>query len=148
MIAGLKQKIDQLKSTTDANCSWAELLEGIKAVVEEVNKLDPRPTAGGDQLRAPDFMEQGARTFRERNKAYGDSYLEHGSIMAALFHSTPVVLDSPAKFGVYHLLDLKVVKLNRFCNAFQQGIFHQDSIHDDGVYSFMLEELGERMKQQ
>ena len=96
--------------------------------------------------RAPDLMEEGAATFRERNAEYGDSYLEHGKIMSSLFHGKPVVLTTEEEFGIFHLIDLKVVKLNRFCNAFQNRVFHKDSIRDDGVYSFMMEELGEHIR--
>lgn len=93
----------------------------------------------GELKRAPDFMEEGAETFRERNKLYGNSYHTHGNIMTALFPDG-VELKTVADFNRFGIINMKAAKLVRYCNNFDAG-GHADSIHDDGVYSFMLEEL-------
>jgi hypothetical protein len=92
-----------------------------------------------ERKRAPDFMEEGAATFRERNKVYGNNYHTHGEVMMKLFPDG-VELKTVADFNRFGILNMKVAKLTRYCNNFSTG-GHQDSIHDDGVYSFMLEEL-------
>tara|TARA_Y100000310_G_scaffold344936_1_gene460617 strand:- start:2460 stop:2783 length:324 start_codon:yes stop_codon:yes gene_type:complete len=91
--------------------------------------------------RAPDFMEEGAKTFRERNAEYGNNYHTHGAVMKALF-PFGADLKSVSDFNRFGIINMKVAKLTRYCNSFHAG-GHKDSIHDDGVYSFMLEELDE-----
>lgn len=85
---------------------------------------------------AADILEQMAKTFRERNAAYRDNYKMVGKLMAVLFpHGVPKeVLHSDQ----FHLFELKLVKLSRFAIS---GLQHGDSIHDDGVYSAMIEAI-------
>jgi hypothetical protein len=78
-----------------------------------------------------------AQTFKERNQAYGSNYLNVGRAMQALFPNG-VHLKTENDFKRFHLLELSVVKLSRYCNNFSSG-GHLDSIHDQGVYCFMIE---------
>ena len=91
-------------------------------------KVDyPVPTTG-NILRAM------AHTFEERNKVYGSNYQMVGPIMRILFpNGVPPELLGTDQF---HLFELKIVKLSRFAIS---GLTHTDSIHDDGVYSAMIE---------
>lgn len=77
-----------------------------------------------------------ADTFRERNAVYGDNYKMVAKLVAVLFpNGVPpelVVTDQ------WHLFELKLVKLSRFAIS---NLTHKDSIHDDGVYSAMIESI-------
>lgn len=88
---------------------------------------------------AADLMQEAMETFRERGKVYGKNYYQFGDVMCAIF---PDGLEAKTvqdwrRLGV--LVQI-VGKLTRYSNNFSKG-GHQDSIHDTGVYSFMLEEL-------
>lgn len=87
-------------------------------------------------MNAADVMDEMAATFRERNAVYGDNYKMVGPIMNVLFPDgvPPEVLHSHQ----FHLFELKIVKLSRFAIS---GLQHLDSIHDDGVYSAMIEAI-------
>lgn len=82
------------------------------------------------------ILDEMADTFRQRNAVYGDNYRMVGRMMAVLFPKgvPPEVLHSDQ----FHLFELKLVKLSRFAIS---GLTHQDSIHDDGVYSAMIESI-------
>lgn len=85
---------------------------------------------------AGDVMESMAETFRERNAEYKDNFKMVGPIMKILFpDGVPAELLGSHQF---HLFELKVVKLSRFAIS---GLQHLDSIHDDGVYSAMIESI-------
>lgn len=92
-----------------------------------------------NSLTAADLMTIGAQTYRERNAAYGDNYKQHGFIMDALFPKgiNLVTVQDHNRFGIITML---AAKLCRYCNNFEKG-GHKDSIHDLGVYAFMLQEL-------
>ena len=85
-----------------------------------------------------DNMKNAIKTFEERNVTYGDNYLTHGKVMQALFPE-PVNLATIKEYNRVGIVNAIVAKLTRYCNNWPQG--HQDSIHDLGVYSFMLESI-------
>jgi hypothetical protein len=87
--------------------------------------------------QVPGILEAALETFKERNKTYGNSADMHGNVMEALFPNGISIVGAEG-FQRFSLLNLKITKLVRYCNNFEQG-GHLDSIHDDGVYSFMLE---------
>ena len=92
--------------------------------------------------RADALMQEGAKTFAERAAAYGPTYHVHGSIMTALFPNG-VELKTKEDFNRYAILVNITTKLHRYCTNFRKG-GHQDSIHDLGVYAFILEELDQK----
>ena len=91
--------------------------------------------------RAPDFLEDGAATFRERNAIYGDTYLEFGRMCAAIFPEgiqvEPGDIDGFNRLGV---LVQAIGKIARYGANLNKG-GHQDSAHDLMVYAAMLEEV-------
>lgn len=92
-------------------------------------------------LRAPDFLELGAETFRSRNATYGDTYRQFGEVMSAMFPEGLSVydVDDWNRLGVFVMC---VGKLCRYsANLIEGG--HKDSAHDLMVYAAMLEELTE-----
>jgi hypothetical protein len=88
-------------------------------------------------IKADKVLMEMARTFRVRNKVYGNNYLNYGQIMKELF-PRGIRLDDAYSHIVYHWLSMKMVKLTRFLNS---GMTHLDSLHDDSVYGAMLEDF-------
>lgn len=91
-------------------------------------------------VTAADILVDMAETFKKRNAIYGDNYKMVSKVIAAFFPdgvpSDLVLTDQ------WHLFELKIVKLTRFTVS---GLTHVDSIHDDAVYSAMIEMI---LKQQ
>ena len=81
-------------------------------------------------------IEAALKTVKERKALYGHSYLVHGEIMKVLFPHG-MELKTTEDFNRYGALSLIVTKLVRYCNKWDKP--HQDSIHDLGVYAFILE---------
>lgn len=87
---------------------------------------------------AADKMQKALETYKERNATYGNSYHKFGSVMMALFPSG-LCIRTEEDFNRYGVLFMKISKLVRYTTDPHRG--HLDSVHDDGVYSFILEEL-------
>lgn len=81
------------------------------------------------------LLEAAAVTFRERNAEYKDNSRVVGDVMLALFPKG-VELKTAEDFVKFHLFELMIVKLTRYVNS---GLNHKDSIHDLGIYAFMVE---------
>jgi hypothetical protein len=90
-------------------------------------------------MSADKILEKMAKTFRERNAVYGDNCKMVPKLVAVLFpKGVPpelVITDQ------WHLFELKLVKLSRFAIS---NLTHKDSVHDDGVYSAMIESILEQ----
>jgi len=81
------------------------------------------------------------QTHKDRGAVYGDNYLEqHGKVMAALF-PLGLQLIGAEDFNRFGTLNMIVSKLTRYANNLRKDNTHIDSLHDMGVYSFMLEEV-------
>lgn len=95
--------------------------------------------------KAPDHLESGAETYRERNKTYGDSYHKFGKVMHALFPDGLKIGEpnfpnsSIIDWNRLGVLTQIISKLCRYSNDFDNP--HRDSIHDIMVYASMLMEL-------
>lgn len=103
----------------------------------------PRPI-GTRPTNAGDILEEGGKTFKERHKVYGNNFLKVGDMMAAMFPDGLTVV-TPEDWVRLELLMMKVVKISRYAENFTKG-GHQDSVHDDMVYSAMLENVDEVIK--
>lgn len=94
--------------------------------------------------RAPELLDAGAKTFRERNAIYGDTYLKFGEACAALFPEGLTIeagdVEGFNRLGVYVQC---LGKLARYAGNLSEG-GHQDSAHDLMVYAAMLEEVTKR----
>jgi hypothetical protein len=90
-----------------------------------------------------DKLESALRTARERGPVYGHDGAEvTGRAMAKLFPEG-VALRTDTDFARFLILNHIVGKISRYTKNFAKG-GHQDSIHDIGVYSFILEDLDDR----
>jgi hypothetical protein len=88
-----------------------------------------------------DCLEEALFTFKERNKQYGDNYLTHGKVMTALFPDG-IKLETVEDWNRFGIVNMIVAKLTRYAQAWPRvNKSTLDSVHDLGVYSFMLEAL-------
>ena len=93
---------------------------------------------------AIDFLEKALKTYKERNKTYGDNYFKFGRVIKELFPDG-ITLTTEADFNRFGCLVQIVSKISRYANSFKEG-GHKDSAHDLGVYAFIQEELDEFYK--
>jgi hypothetical protein len=87
---------------------------------------------------APHILLNGARTFIEKRKVYGSSYVTHGRAMASLFPKG-ITLETPSDFLRFSIYNLIVIKMGRYAQSWDKR--HQDSVHDAMVYAAVLEEI-------
>jgi hypothetical protein len=87
---------------------------------------------------APDILDTGAETYRERNATYGDSFLQFGHVMDALYPGG-VRIEGAHQWNRFGIIVQIVSKLTRYASKPDKG--HIDSIHDIMVYAAMLETL-------
>lgn len=118
------------------HAQFNERLAGMQALASLSTSTAP-PAA----KRAPDFLEAGAATFRERNAIYGDNYLSAGEYMAGLFPDG-LALKTPDEWRRFCLFFHCAAKLQRYAQNLAKG-GHADSAHDLMVYAAMLEEVTE-----
>lgn len=93
---------------------------------------------------AGEHLRELAELYEEKRKEYKNAYYKHGAIMKALF-PTGIVLYSELDFNRFALLDLMVVKLNRYSEAFKAEKTSPDSLDDLAVYSAMLREIDDEV---
>lgn len=99
---------------------------------------DFKPLSSASRLKnAGDILEEGGKTFKERHAVYGNNFLKVGDIMVAMFPKG-LTLTTSEDWIRLELLMMKIVKFSRYAENFVNG-GHEDSIHDDMVYSAMLE---------
>lgn len=91
--------------------------------------------------RAPENLESGAKTFRERNATYGDNYLHFGTVMAGMFpEGLHIEAGDATAFNRLGVFIQCASKLTRYAQNLSKG-GHADSAHDLMVYAAMLEEV-------
>lgn len=94
------------------------------------------PVAAPKETTAADVLQSMAETFRERNALYKNNFAMVPKLVATMFpEGVPSELVLTAQ---WHLFELKLVKLCRFAIS---GLTHKDSIHDDAVYSALIESI-------
>lgn len=89
-----------------------------------------------------ELLKQAQMTFEERNKSYGSSYEKQGKVMTALYPDG-ITLKTEEDFNRFGVINMIISKICRYSNNFKDG--HLDSVHDLGVYSFILQELDIKM---
>lgn len=87
--------------------------------------------------KTPDqILAEAAATYKARNAVYSDNYKLVGKLVQVLFPNG--VPKEVIHSDHWHLFELKLVKLSRFAIS---NLQHVDSIHDDCVYSAMIEAI-------
>lgn len=86
-----------------------------------------------------EFMRRALKTFEERNAVYKDTHLMHGRVLKAMFPNG-IFLNDPLEHSRFVTFNQIVGKLCRYATNFVDG-GHPDSIHDVGVYAFILEAI-------
>ena len=107
-----------------------------KKATKKVGKKDTTKAISGN-------LEQALETFNQRGAAYGPSYLQYGEVISSLFPEG-VSLQSAEEINRFGLLSMIISKLTRYCNQWDEP--HKDSIHDLGVYAFMLEGVDDSIR--
>lgn len=87
-----------------------------------------------------DMMKEAQKTYCERNALYGDTYKKIGYILEAMFPEG-LVLSGPLDLNRFACFVMVIGKAVRYAQMIANGQTHQDTPHDMGVYSFMLQEL-------
>lgn len=86
-------------------------------------------------IEPDDLMQDAIKTYKDRGSQYGHTWEQVGKITQILYPDG-VTLVTPEDFSKFHILQWKIGKLVRYVNSGSA-----DSIHDDGVYSFILESI-------
>jgi hypothetical protein len=111
--------------------------EEAKAVAEDVAAVErilSEDRARQDYNDVPTILQEMGDLFRERNGLYGNSGINVGAVMSALFPNGANPRTA-ADFRMFSHLERIVAKLVRFVNS---GMTHEDSIKDLAVYAAMV----------
>lgn len=131
------EQVSRFEPKADERAEAARKLAGVGSVTR--GRGDPAPQSR--PRTAAEILESMAATFRERNAEYKSNYKMISQLVRVLFpDGVPpelVVTDQ------WHIFELKLVKLSRFAIS---GLTHVDSIHDDGVYSAMIQSILEEQR--
>ena len=90
----------------------------------------------------PEILREGAATYEQRNKIYGDHYKKFGPALLALFGGKIPAIETPEDAVRLNLVICSLNKLSRYTATFTRG-GHEDSAHDLMVYAAMLFEMTE-----
>lgn len=89
----------------------------------------------------PQILEEGAKTFEQRHKMYGDNYKRFGKILMELF-PCGIHITTPEEANCLNLLIQIQGKITRYAEMLSIGRGgHVDSAHDICVYAAMLESI-------
>lgn len=89
-------------------------------------------------------LETALATYRERNAHYKDSFSRWGPVFRALFPNG-IRIETEDDWNRIVCLGHIIDKLVRYTTFFNQP--HEDSIHDLGVYAFIMQGLDAEMRQ-
>lgn len=122
--------------------SEAEVLEELLrqlAHKEYEDQYNPVP-----ETQVVPLMLKAVQTYIERSKIYGaGGFEEHGKLLKALFPDG-LTLETEEHFSRFVLFIMQTVKICRYAKHITTG-GHKDSVHDNGVYSFILEDYDARV---
>ena len=90
------------------------------------------------EVSRADWLREALNTFQERRIVYGKNYLQYGKVMTVLF-ANGFELKTEEEWNRFGIINMIVSKLTRYSQSWPNA--HIDSIHDLGVYAFMLESL-------
>jgi hypothetical protein len=107
----------------------------IEEVAAQLSELSA--DRGWPSSSVPDLLGEAAKTYLSRRSVYGPSEVIYGKVMGEMFPDG-LTLDSPRDWIRFGIFNQVVGKLCRYAADFKNG--HVDSIHDAGVYAFMLED--------
>jgi len=86
------------------------------------------------------ILKKALKTYNERSKDYGKPYKQHGKIMS-LFFPNGLILKTEDDFKRFGMINIIIAKMHRYIKNFNEGKTHIDSLHDMGIYAFLLEEV-------
>ena len=88
----------------------------------------------------PELLREGAATYEERQRVYGDNYKHYGTVMKGLFPNG-LRIETEEDWNRLGIIHNCVTKLG--CFAANISVPHSDSVHDLMVYAAMGEELSQ-----
>ena len=97
-------------------------------------------------MSAADKMKTALETMQARSAVYGQGHaghVAHARVIMTLFPEG-LHLNSEEEHARWLLFNMILTKVCRYAANFHQG-GHQDSIHDAGVYAFLLEDYDDRV---
>lgn len=91
------------------------------------------------------IIKEAKKTHKERAKIYRNTSTKFGDVMVAFFPDgiTLATKDEWAEFGIFFQIVSKITRNSEV--LIKDKTSHKDSIHDIGVYAFMLEEMQEQV---
>jgi|688.fasta_scaffold1901830_1 hypothetical protein len=95
-------------------------------------------------MKAPDHLEAGAKTFRERNLLYGDNYLNVGKVFQQLFPEGVEIKSEKDWDFIISLMNCQFKLMRAAVHFSINHEAHADSIHDLMVYAAMFAEVSEK----
>lgn len=90
-----------------------------------------------------DKLRKAIKTAEERGKVYGHDGSEVTGRAIAMLFPDGLTLKTPDDFARFAIFNMMMAKIGRYTKNFAKG-GHSDSVHDIGVYSFILEDLDDR----
>jgi len=142
-------------STVDScsNCANASLCLGFQGFPSRkkckhwLPKVEKNPSRGQNII---DIFDKRKKVFINKNSDYGEAYIVSGKLFEKIFPKG-ITLKTWEEHCAYQLIIRKMDKIVRYCNLRFSGKEKtqkvnesiSDTLGDDGVYSFMLEELEE-----
>lgn len=90
-----------------------------------------------------EFLSDGAKTYAERSKTYGNNYLVIGKMLAATFPDGLTINSADDWNRLVNFIQI-MNKLSRYANLFLQG-GHADSMHDLMVYGAMQSSIDDEI---
>ena len=92
-------------------------------------------------MSVPDRLQELAKLFESRERAYGDKYKVIGDVLWSMFDGG-IKLETARDYTRFVMLAFVVQKLCRYSNTFLDD-GHSDSLDDAAVYAQMLREIDE-----
>lgn len=114
---------------------------GFNAIL--INTCGPGLDENGNSTGPAGRLWAMAETCEQRQAQYGEVWRTVPQLVKILFpNGVPQWLLTDPR---WHLFELKLIKLSRFAHS---ELRHQDSIHDDGVFSALIENVIEEQEKQ
>lgn len=122
---------------TQARASYQRELPLLEPMDDYPTRINDSPRPG--PKRAPEYLDDAAAVYRQRNKLYGDNYRKFGLVMLAIYPDG-LTLKTVEDFNRLGVFVQCLAKLSRYAETLPSG-GHADSALDLATYAAMLREL-------
>lgn len=108
-----------------------------RSATRSVKRAQPSSGRKPINARIVESLHAKADLFEQRNKIYGDNFLNFGKVMKGIF-PRGITLDTEVDFNRFCIFVQTVSKTTRYGHSFKNG--HKDSMEDTAVYAIMQAE--------